>query len=82
MNLEHQYQLYLERMGLSEDRMHPVQKMQLKQTFYGACGQMLTLLRDEVGALEEDEAVEAVEALASMLNQVRNFFLKETNKLN
>jgi hypothetical protein len=79
MNLDQQYQLYLKRMGLSEDKMHPVQKKQLKQAFYGACGQMLTLLRDEIGALEEDEAVEA---LASMLNQVRNFFLKETNKLN
>ena len=78
-NLEHQYQLYLQRMSLSESKMHPQQKIQLRQTFYGASGQMLILLRDELSKLEEDKAMET---LQDLINQVGNFFLAETNKMN
>lgn len=78
-NLEHQYQLYLQRMALSESRMHPQQKIQLRQTFFGASGQMLILLRDELSKLEEEKAMET---LQDLINQVGNFFLSETNKMN
>lgn len=78
-NLEHQYQLYLQRMALSESTMHPQQKIQLRQTFFGASGQMLILLRDELSKLEEDKAMET---LQDLINQVGNFFLAETNKMN
>ena len=76
-NLEHQYQLYLQRVALSENNMHPEQKRQLKQTFFGACGQMLIMLRDELGELEEDDAIKAMEG---MINQVGDYFLKASNK--
>jgi hypothetical protein len=78
-NLEHQYQLYLQRMALSESTMHPQQKIQLRQTFFGASGQILILLRDELSKLEEEKAMET---LQDLLNQVGNFFLSETNKMN
>lgn len=78
-NLEKQYLLYLSRMGLSEQRMHPEQKIQLKQVFMGACGQILILLRDDVGALEENEAVKAMEG---MISEVGNFFISETKRNN
>lgn len=78
-NLEHQYQLYLQRMALSESTMHPQQKIQLRQTFFGASGQMLILLRDELSKLEEEKAMETMQDL---INQVYNFFLAETNKMN
>ena len=78
-NLEKQYLLYLSRMGLSEQRMHPQQKIQLKQAFMGACGQMLMLLRDDVGALEENEAVKVMEG---MISEVGNFFISETKRNN
>jgi hypothetical protein len=78
-NLEHQYQLYLQRMALSESTMHPQQKIQLRQTFFGASGQMLILLRDELSKLEEEKAMET---LQDLINQVGNFFLAETNKMN
>jgi hypothetical protein len=78
-NLEHQYQLYLQRMSLSESTMHPQQKIQLRQTFFGASGQMLILLRDELSKLEEEKAMET---LQDLINQVGNFFLAETNKMN
>lgn len=78
-NLEHQYQLYLQRMALSEKTMHPQQSIQLRQTFFGAAGQMLILLRDEISKLEEKEAVDT---LQDLINQVANFFLAETNRIN
>lgn len=78
-NLEKQYQLYLERIGLKESQMHPVQKTETKRAFMGGCGQLLILLRDDVGDLEEEEAVEQIE---SMINQVQSFWLKETRQTN
>ena len=59
--------------------MHPQQKIQLRQTFFGASGQMLILLRDELSKLEEEKAMET---LQDLINQVGNFFLAETNKMN
>jgi len=73
-NLENQYQLYLKRVGLNEKQMPPLQKKQLKQSFMGACGQMLLLLRDDVGALEEDAAILTME---NMIKQVGNYFAKQ-----
>ena len=66
-------------MALSESTMHPQQKIQLRQTFFGASGQMLILLRDELSKLEENKAMET---LQDLINQVGNFFLAETNKMN
>ena len=76
-NLEHQYQLYLKRVALKEAKMHPEQKKQLRQAFMGACGQIILLLRDEVGKLEKDEAVKVMK---NIIEQVGNYFLKITNK--
>lgn len=78
-DLEHQYQLYLKRVGLKEENMHTVQRTETKQAFIGACGQMLILLRDDLGALEESKAIEMMQ---DMMNQVGTYFMKETNKLN
>jgi hypothetical protein len=73
-NLEYQYQLYLQRMALSEDKMHPEQQKQLRQTFMGACGQILVMLRDDIPELEENKACNVLD---DMMNQVSVFFTKE-----
>jgi hypothetical protein len=73
-NLEYQYQLYLTRMGLKEDSLHPIQKLQLKQTFMGACGQMLILLRDEVSKLPNDQAADILE---NFIHQIEKFFINQ-----
>ena len=78
-NLEHQYQLYLKRIALNEKNMHPEQKKQLRQTFFGACGQILILFRDELAILQEDEAIEKMQY---MINQVSEYFLSINNKQN
>lgn len=78
-NIEHQYQLYLKRMSISERNMHPEQKKQLRETFFGACGQMIILLRDELSALKESEAIEQMQ---NMLDQIGGYFLSITGKQN
>lgn len=78
-NLEYQWKLYLDRVGLKEETMYPVQLQETKRAFYGACGQLLFLMRDDVGAIEDDS--QAVEVMQNMIDQVGNFWMKETNKL-
>lgn len=78
-SLENQYQLYLKRMKLNESKMHPEQKKQLKETFFGATGQMLLLFRDGLTELSDEDAIKQMQ---SMLDQIGNFFLKATNKFN
>ena len=55
-NLEHQYQLYLARVGLSEARMNPIQRKETRQAFMGACGQMFSLFVNELADLSEKDA--------------------------
>lgn len=78
-NLEYQYQLYLQNMSLSESKMHPEQKKQLRQTFFAASGQMLLLLRDEISKLDEEVAIKI---LSDLLQQVTHFFLSQNNNSN
>ena len=74
-DLEYQYQLYLKRIGLHESEMHPEQKIQTKQAFYGAAGQILLLINNDMTELEEDKCIKIVE---SLINQVSQYFLKRT----
>lgn len=78
-NLEHQYQLYLERVGLKEATMHHAQRTETKRAFMGACGQILIMLRDDVGKLEENEAIDTLD---NLINQVSDFWLTETKRVN
>lgn len=76
-NLEHQYQLYLSRCKLVEAEMPEDQRRETKRTFFGACGQMLVLLRDDITKLEDDDGAEM---LQNMLNQVAAFWLNESKR--
>ncbi len=77
-NLTHQYKLYLQRIGLKEETMHPIQSEQLKQAFFAACSQMLFLFRDDVGGIESE--AEAVETMENMIDQASTFWLDEMRK--
>lgn len=77
--LEHQYQLYLQRVDLKEENMSKEQRKQLRQTFMAACGQLIILLRDDMAELPEDEGVEIME---SMLNEIGDYFLTISGKAN
>ncbi len=71
-----QYNLFLERIGLIEEQMHPMQRKQLKETFYAAVVQTLILLKDEISLFPEDVAVPMLE---SMEEEARTFFLNKSD---
>lgn len=78
-SIEHQYQTYLERVNLKEANMHPVQKVELKRAFFGAVGQLLILMRDEISALPEDESLKVLE---SQYSEVLAFWQKTVGQSN
>lgn len=77
LELEDQYQLYLKRVGLSEKNMHPVQRTETKRAFMGACGQILVLFRDVLGAIEDED--KAVLHMEDLFNQVQIYWRNESN---
>jgi hypothetical protein len=56
--------------------MHNVQKVETKRAFYGACGQILVLLREDIADLDEDKAIHTLE---DMFSQVNSFWIKEAS---
>ena len=70
-NIEHQYQIFLQRIGLTEAAMAAQQKAQLKHTFFGAWGQLLDCLESDVAELPE---LTAVSVLEHMKRQVQAYF--------
>jgi len=72
-DLELQYELYLGRVGLTPDTMHPRQAIETKRAFFGACGQLLMLLLYDMPDNEND----AVLLLQSMHDQVGDFWSKQ-----
>ena len=77
LELEDQYKPYLMRVRLSEDRMSSIQRTETKRAFMGACGQMLVLFRDVIGAIEDED--KAILHMEDMFNQVKIFWNNETN---
>ncbi len=73
-NIEHQFMLYLERVGLNIKTMHPIQLQETRRAFYGAAGQMLILLRDDLSELPEEEAISKLD---SMIIQVEAFWMNQ-----
>lgn len=76
--VEDQYQLYLKRIGLSEKMMHPQQKIQLRQTFFGAWGQLLFVIQ-EGDELPDDKFEEHID---DMMSEMKEFWRKQTANRN
>jgi hypothetical protein len=72
--LNNEFQKYLKKVNLSADKMHPLQLQETKRAFFGACGQMLVLLRDDISILEESDAIQVLESLDK---QVGDFWINE-----
>jgi hypothetical protein len=72
-DVENQYQLCLKRLGLPEEKeLHPMQQIQLRQTFFAAAGQMIYLFRDLSDLCKTDEDFDG--SLDKMTAQVSDFF--------
>lgn len=78
-DLNNQWKAYLKRGGLKEEEMNPIQCQEMKRAFYGACGQMLILLRDGISPLTDKEGMNAIK---NMFDQVGNFWMKEAARHN
>lgn len=78
-DLNHQFHLYLDRAGVTKNSLPEIQYSEMKRAFFGACGQMLILLRDDVGALPDEEAIEMMD---NLLNQVSDFWMSEMDRNN
>lgn len=70
-NIEKQYIQWLNLMQLKLDQMHPIQKIQLRQAFYGAVAMMITDVFTEVSNLPDEEAFSALD---DMENQCVNYW--------
>ncbi len=77
-SVQQHYDFYLKTVGLSESKMHPVQKVETKRTFFAAFGQCLLFLRDELSDNEET----AIQEIDSWKNEVNNFFQAESKRNN
>jgi hypothetical protein len=72
IDLAEQYKLFLDRMALDEEKMHPEQKKQIKQTFYFSWAQCIITTRDMLG-VEDMSEDDAVDCLKDQLQQVGQF---------
>lgn len=77
--IEHQWKLYLKRVNLKEENLPEIQCIEMKRTFYGACGQMLILLRDDISSLPPQKAMEMLE---KMTREIGEFWTRQPNKAN
>lgn len=78
-DLHYQFKLYLERCQVDMKLMPADQLRETKRAFFGACGQMLILLRDDVAAFPEPIAVSIMK---TMLDQVGTFWENEMKNQN
>lgn len=79
-SLNDEFERYLKLVKLDKRRMPAYQLREIRRAFYGACGQILILSRDEIGAIEDED--EAVEAMQDLLNQVSNFWDEQNSRQN
>jgi hypothetical protein len=80
-DLSHQWGLFLERCGISAILMPADQEREMKRAFFGACGQLLLVFRDDLNDYADKEGeIAAVMVMQNMLDQVGDFWQKETDK--
>ena len=77
-NLEYQYQQYLQRVGLTEEQMHEIQRTETRRAFMGACANILFLVAEDIPQLDDEQAVATLD---DMLRQAVDFWKKEAHNL-
>lgn len=75
-NLEHQYQLFLQRMDLTESQMPADQRREIKRTFMAALGQMLMICVHDLDSFKNPLVTEAI---PYMSDQIKEFFANEVD---
>lgn len=73
-NLEEQYQIYLQKVDLDENKMGETQKKETRQAFFAGVSQSVLFYL----ALANIEEMKAVDLLDDLIMEVSNFWLKLT----
>lgn len=76
---ESQYQFYLKKIGITEDQMGDLQKIEMRRAFMGGFGQSIILMVNEIAALPEKEAENIV---IDLHEEVKNFWRNQTKMQN
>lgn len=79
MEIENEFNLYLQRAGFKKENINPIQYDEIKKAFFAAAGQILILMRDNVSLTEESKAVSR---LQNMLDEIGRFWELEVKKHN
>lgn len=80
-DLNHQWSLFLERCGISAISMPEDQRREMKRAFFGACGQILILFKDELNDYADKKGeIAAANVMQNMLDQVSAFWQNESDK--
>lgn len=78
-NIEDQWKLYMQKMGMVESRLSPIQLSETKKAFIGGISQMLLIMRNDLAKLTDEQAIGKLE---NMFNQVNKFWMITTNSAN
>jgi len=78
-SVEYQFHEYARRVKLDVDKVPKNQWIETRRAFFGAWGQMLMTLKNDLSELSEDDGVEVLE---KMHNEVLNFWQREVNRQN
>lgn len=71
-DLEEQWQIYLQRVGMKETQMHPIQAMETKRAFVAGLAQMFehtNTNQNEIGEIPLDEKEEVIQASMDELTE-------------
>ena len=74
--IEKQFELYLEKMGLKQSEISDVQFMETRRAFYAGFGQLLILLMGDISDQNEADAIADLDAL---FTESQEFFANEEN---
>ena len=75
LDLEVQYQKYLDMVSLKESEMGSIQKRETKRAFFGGCIHLLVLFRDTVGEIEDEDR--AILHLEDLMQQAEQYWKEE-----
>ena len=78
-NIENRFQFYLQMVKLDPDKISIVQLQEMRRTFFGACGILMELMKNQVSELSEDDAIIK---MLDLEKQVSNFFIGQDNNYN
>lgn len=80
-SLEYQWELFLSRVGIPKESIPEDQRREMKRSFFGACGQLLILFREELNEYADKHGeIAAANVLQNMTDQVSDYWQKEMDK--